>query len=567
MNPRHVLVALCALAVSIALIPVAHAEILAGQLEDGLTGEPITGASVHVLGTHHRTTTDDEGRWEFELPPGVYEVELRADVFGEIHESRLVNQRVPQVRKSFAFVYTTAFVDRGHPLAAHPIGMPTTSGRIPDDGPEQFDLREAWPGLDAPPALNRYEIPANQPATIRVGRRQDPRQGCSNNPVVAIEEMDLDEYVKGVLPPEIGVFRNITGAAEVYKAFAIAAKSYGLWFILRYGEGGRDLGQAMPPDGHTWFHIDDTACNQRYDDQRLTLTSESSDAVARLIMVKKGATTTIDKYEYAASCGKHGTRPIHQTTLVPDQPPTSACAGTWCGHNTCAAHEDNPSLPAGNRCLVRGICQWGSASWGENGRNYNWLLEHYQPNLELREIGNSSPGMVELTGYVYEDAEDITGSGISGATVTLNDGQSTTSNEAGLFTFAEVSLELGTAQITASKTGYTTNTRDKELEAAATNWGSVQLVRESEPPVSPPVDDPDTGDLRPGSDVGPDDGDVGHVADTAAPQPSGIGPMMSVSPGLEGGCATAPNGPSSPGGLALSAILMVIAGLVSLRRR
>src|SRR5690554_3713520 len=86
----------------------ASAEPLSGQLTDGLTGTPIANARVHVLGTHEEVFTDIDGRWNFDLPTGYYELEIDAEVAGESHTSRLVNQYVPQAQPARAHVYTSA---------------------------------------------------------------------------------------------------------------------------------------------------------------------------------------------------------------------------------------------------------------------------------------------------------------------------------------------------------------------------------------------------------------------------------------------------------------------------
>ncbi|TXD37085.1 hypothetical protein FRC98_10125 [Lujinxingia vulgaris] len=578
---RQIFVALIALVVMLLASP-AFAGELSGRLADGWTDTPIEGATVEVLGLELTTTTDAEGRWEFDLPEGEYELAIEAPVFDDVHQSRLVNQRVPQLRPARAYVYTSDFFDRGVPAAPYPVGLPSTSGRI-DDPAGPLELWRLY-GSDPELASALYEIPASQPPIIRVGRRADHTgsQGCtdSSNPIVAIDEMTLDEYVKGVLPPEIGVFRNLAGASEVYKAFAIAARSYGLYFVLRYGPGNRrNLGRSVPPHNYSWFHIDDTACNQRYDDQRLTITTNAAEAVSELIMVKRGSPSTIDKYEYAASCGKHGSRPAYQTAIVPDNAPTSACAGSWCGHNSCAAHEDHPNVAGSDRCLVRGICQWGSISWAASGKSYTWMLDHYQPNTELRTLASAgSEAAVRLTGYVYEDPEDKINSAIPGATVRLSDGQQATSGANGAYNFDRVLLSESEVTIEASAPGYHTATLDKTLEAGVTNWGSIHLELdpnwepEPEDPEDPeqPGDPADAGGDAPDvgvADVGVDDAglDDGGTARPENPRAGGESQMsvLSASPGVSGGCQAAPGLPAP---LLLTLVLFLL-GVPGGRRR
>ena len=64
--------------------------------------------------------------------------------------------------------------------------------------------------------------------------------------------------------------------------------------------------------------------------------------------------------------------------IVPDDGFERACVGSWCGHDRYRmAHQDNPFLEAGNRCLVRGVCQWGSLERsvrGDSRAPRSWLI-------------------------------------------------------------------------------------------------------------------------------------------------------------------------------------------------
>ena len=548
------------------------AEPLKGSLTDAVTGVGIAGATVRVLGTHHEVKTDALGRWAFELPRGVYEVELSAVVDGEVQVSRLVRQYVPQIKGAEAYVFTTRFYEQGVPARAEPVGLPAGSGHAPVGSPDSLPIVAP----EAASSVLDLTIPGSIPRRIRVGRRERPTEGCSNNPVIAIEEMDLDEYVRGVLPPEIGVFRNIPGASEVYKTFALAAKSYGLWFMLYYSGDRQRTTAPLPPNNYDWFHIDDTACNQRYSDQRLTITTQAADAVLNKLLTKRGNTSSLDKYEYAASCGKHGTQPEHQSALVPDQPSVSSCVGSWCGHNSCAGHADNPDVPGSDRCLVRGICQWGAASWGEAGKDYLWMVQHYQPNLQITDLtATPLPRAVTLTGYVYTDPSDITGTGVGGVSVQLSDGQSAVTSAAGVFQFEAVALDQGTVTLTASKPGYLDASRDKELVEGTTNWASFQLsVDEDYMPDmgAPPADMGQPEDMASAQDMGAAPVDMSAGQDMASAQDMGadagglskLGPLLSTSPGIDGGCACR-QAPGRPGG-ALGVVALGL-GLCALRRR
>ncbi len=582
MTTRLIRFAPYALFAGLMVLPnMAFADPLEGMLTDGLTGYPIEGSVVRIAGTALTTTTDAEGRWSFDLPEGVYQVDFESTLGSEVHKTSLVRQAVPQYKPANARHYTSWFSEQGLPASSTPMGVPTTSGKLPADAPDTIVLPDP---VTSPLALT---VTDPIPRRIRVGRRQRPEEGCRNNPVIAIEEMDIDDYVKGVLPPEIGVFQSIPGALETYKAFGIAAKSYGLWFMLTYDESNRrNVDNPLPPDNYTWFHIDDTACNQRYSDERLTITTQAAEAVANKILVKKNEPSVLDKLEYAASCGRHGTLPEYGTTsaLVPDMPPVNACAGRWCGHDSCAGHEDNPNLAGSDRCLVRGMCQWGTASWGESGRDYIWILQHYQPNLELRDLQGTEPVTeVEIRGYVYTRTEDIPGSALPGIDVTLNTGQSTTTNTQGVFSFTGVPLAQGSVTLTVNTPGYAMASQDKQLVSGEINWASIQLVESNQGGVDMgmrPVDmGTPTGELDMGSvpmplDQGmtpgspsPDQGG-GGVAPTpgvAPEQDDDFAQILTTSSGVDGGCAhtTGSRAPIAP----LAACLGLCFGMMCWRRR
>ncbi len=570
--PRLAVSALVFVLTAFALVvATASAEPLEGKVTDAATGVPVGDVTVHVLGTSETTTTNASGEFDFDLAPGTYDLEIVARFGNEDYRARFVNQHVPQYMQSHVRVYTDHFLERGHAPLSDAVGLPT---QRPDDGLDDappVDLSEVFFDDDAEANPLGLTLPSTPPTRIRVGMRQDHTggQGCSDssNPIVAIEEMELDDYVKGVLPPEIGVFRNISGVREVYKAFAIAAKSYGLWFMLTYPDG-RDLGRSVPPNDYTWFHIDNTACNQRYSNDRIPITTESAEAVASKILVAATDRDKLDKYEYAASCGRNGTRPEYQDAIVSDVPPENACAGSWCGHDGCAGHANHPDVPGNDdRCLVRGICQWGAASWGKSGKSYTWMLDHYQPNLQIREIGEpTGPETVKLTGYVYTNPDDIGGSGIADADVTLGTGASATTDGSGVYVFDEV--ELGTVELTATRSGYRTATRSKSLEPGVTNWASI-LITEGEDADDTGVSDAGSGseDAGTSGDTGADSAVLDTGTDTGTGDDDGdgeFGRLVQPSAGIDGGCSCSST-ERAPAG-ALSLLILALLG-IGFRRR
>ena len=145
------------------------AETFEGTLTDAATGIPVEGASVRVMGTNLEVTTDAQGRYVFDLPKGKYELEIVANVGGEVQRSRMVNQYVPQFKVSKAHVFTSYFMDMGVPRVPGSPGLPSTSGKLPSDAPDSIQL----------PTPNPAALTVTEPIPrrIRVGRRQNPENG------------------------------------------------------------------------------------------------------------------------------------------------------------------------------------------------------------------------------------------------------------------------------------------------------------------------------------------------------------------------------------------------------
>ncbi len=341
---------------------------LVARVVDVTDGTPIAGVRVDVEGTTESTRTDGDGLFTVELTDAE-QLGLHADGYLEesVHAPSFTDGAVTAVFS----LYPARSPTEEELLRLAPLG---TGADAPDQGSLALDA------LGAPGALTPSGG-LTLPATLRVGRTFVSGGGCP--PVQAVEEISLESYVKGVVTAEIGVFRWTTGggdtaAMEAYKTLAVAARSYALYFYLLNPAGNF----TATIGGHTVrYHINDTACHQRYDDARHAPIGAAVQATEGEILANAGG-ASIDKYEYAASCGRHGTQPEHRTTLVADLPGVRACVGSWCGHDTCAGHQG---------CLVRGICQWGSLERSKKGDGYRQILAHYQPDLVLLEPGNPNP--------------------------------------------------------------------------------------------------------------------------------------------------------------------------------
>ena len=77
-----------------------------------------------------------------------------------------------------------------------------------------------------------------------------------------------------------------------------------------------------------------------------------------------------------------------------------------------------------------------------------------------------------LRGVIYHSGN--TSNRVSGATVRLNTGQTTTTDSQGNYSFT---LPAGTYTVTASRTGYTTASLSRTVTSGNTVWGSINLTR------------------------------------------------------------------------------------------
>jgi hypothetical protein len=360
--------------------PLALAEsYLHGRVVDALDGSPLQGASVSAAGI--QTLTDETGAYRIVLPDGIYRLSVDHPAY-----------RPAEMAQQHAFPTPAAAVIHLWPREFPRLFVPTEQtfgiGRGTGLGPEYGPVR-----LPGSPFL--VAVPAELPETIRVARYRTV--GCSGT-YDSIDTIDFEDYVKGVVNAEVGVFAGVEGgpdaAAECWKAFAVAARSYALHFVLTQPYSGYD--------------INDTACNQVYKDERNADVSRAVEATRGQILVKAADPDVLDRYFYAASCAEHGTEPAYGGgNIIPDPTPQRACVGSWCGHDNCAGHDDNPLLPGDDKCLVWGTCQWGSVERAMNGDSYIQVLNHYQPYCIIRSFGaeEEEPLQEEPDAGVNPDAD------------------------------------------------------------------------------------------------------------------------------------------------------------------
>ncbi|NMB73811.1 MAG: hypothetical protein GYA21_01625 [Myxococcales bacterium] len=441
--------------------------VLWGKVTDAVDGRPVPAARLRVVGLDNTAIADANGEYRV-LVPGDDAWRVLVEAPGYV-PGELANQR-PGGPPGQARLYPERlWLAPGSPPA---FGLGPGTGLGPEPrGPVSLQ------------GLLRASVPAQLPATIRVARYFNT--SCTGS-IQRIDEIDFQDYVRGVVNAEVGVFRGVAGgpaaAAECWKAFAVAARSYALHFIL-----------TQPYDG---YDIKDGACNQVYNDNRDADVSAAADATAGMILVKKADPDVIDRYFYAASCAEHGTEPGYATgTIIPDATPVRACVGSWCGHDNCAGHADNPEVPGSDRCLVWGTCQWGSVERSMNGETFRDILGHYQPNCAIREMGAPQKGTLKGVVYRAPDLQDR----IAGAEVTLSGGPTVVYDGVTPWSFE---LDPGTYTVTARAEGFLPGSVERTVQAGVTIWGSIGLS-----PVEDDGGDGDDGGSEERGDASIDGGD------------------------------------------------------------
>jgi len=332
---------------------------LQGRVVDALDGRPLEGA--RILVGDREVLTDETGSYRIPVEAGVYRLYVEHPSHRPAGMAR--QHASPAPREAVVHLWPNEYPREFVPTQ-QTFGIGRGTGLGPGYGPAR---------LPGSPFL--VAVPAELPETIRVARYRTV--GCSGT-YDSIDTIDFEDYVKGVVNAEVGVFAGVDGgpdaAAECWKAFAVAARSYALHFVLTQPYSGYD--------------INDTACNQVYKDERNADVSRAVEATRGQILVKATEPDVLDRYFYAASCAENGTEPAYaQGTIIPDPTPVRACVGSWCGHDNCAGHDDNPALPGDDKCLVWGTCQWGSVERSMNGDGYRLILGHYQPYCTIRSFG------------------------------------------------------------------------------------------------------------------------------------------------------------------------------------
>lgn len=554
---------------ALAALPTEH---INGSAVDAWTKQPLSGVIIEDLDGRVVASSDAIGRFEGSVEPRMPRLTARHPEGG--YEAAVVHIPRDPNGDILKFAIQIALMPE-HPEGApseDAVGLPSPRHHL------------AIPERHQPATIFwAYNLPPQMPATIRVLRC--PGTTCCSAPGDGIEEMPFEEYVKGVVFGEVGVFRSMStldgnslssaereqGSAEVFKTLSVSSRVYALYWYLRR--------QTDNPG----YDIRDGTCEQVYDDHRHPWVNAAVVATSGQILALSGG-SSLEKFEYASSCKRLGTLPYGISASNPscndtigDTTSVVACVDTWCGHGTSGmGHQTHPCDSGNCRCLVRGICQWGAAERSFAGQTYTQILNHYQPNLTVVSLGTApipdagvEPITGDLVGYVREGDIFDTESGIAGAQVSLSTGASTSTNAEGYYIFSD--LQPGqTVTVTATSSGFAQNAEDKYLDPAfSTWWKSIALQRQSSDAAA--LDDIRRSDATaPAADIYTVDG---QITDAAEPLDTFVplfrGDATALKPAFkdqkkEGGCGCVATETDLQMG---SLVLFIAAAMVTKRRK
>ncbi|MCW5852389.1 MAG: SpoIID/LytB domain-containing protein, partial [Anaerolineae bacterium] len=195
---------------------------LVGQVMDALTGAPVADAQVGVGDA--RAQTDAGGRYRLVVPPGRVAVRVEAPGYiGLTYPDEIVQPAAPTSLSVALIAARLTPAERGQ-LARSLPRWADEGPQTADGGPQTEDRRPRMgegQGKTASPGVVLDAV-ATAPATVRVLM-----------PNGQIVELDTDDYLKGVVPFEMGAGSPL----EAQKAQAVAARTYAATHCLADSAG------------------------------------------------------------------------------------------------------------------------------------------------------------------------------------------------------------------------------------------------------------------------------------------------------------------------------------------
>jgi len=183
------------------------------------------------------------------------------------------------------------------------------------------------------------------PGSIRVGTN------CSCTSCSSVSVMSLEDYVGKGLDDEWIASWN----AQSLRAGSLAYRAYGSWHVLNPISNNYD--------------ICSTTCCQVWNPDQYTSTMNA--AIYTSGFAISPSANNVARAEYSAE--NNGL--VGQLSCVNSCPCGDGKAGSPCAGWPCI----NDNVCSGHACFGhgRGMCQWGTKRWGDNGKFWDWMAIHY----------------------------------------------------------------------------------------------------------------------------------------------------------------------------------------------
>jgi len=287
--------------------------VFAGQAQDLLTGQPVSGAFVHLEGLAVGTHTDSGGHYRLLAPPGTWELVISAP--GYLTMSQVLLRSLPgrTLRADFDLVVENPTPDQETELFRLMVHPPEQALEMGDDV-----------------ALAMAVVPS----TIRVL--------MTDGQVV---EMDLDEYLKGVVPWEMPP----SAPLEALKAQAVAARSYA---ATSWNHAAQGANVCTTTHCQVWNNIRFTRTNQAVDETKGMVATHSGKIIRAF---------------YFGHCDGH-TRNSEDVWV--QALPYCRSVACECGFTTMWGHGV-------------GMCQEGAIAMARRGASFDTILRHYYTGVSV----------------------------------------------------------------------------------------------------------------------------------------------------------------------------------------
>ncbi|MCL0084447.1 SpoIID/LytB domain-containing protein [Dehalococcoidia bacterium] len=181
----------------------------------------------------------------------------------------------------------------------------------------------------------------------------------------SVVEMNLEEYLKGVVVKELGPEwvmgkgLNEDQALEALKAQAVAARTYAI---------ARVLGTIWNPHAGAGADVCTTTCCQVWSDKSHWLSDKAVHQTRNVVMTYEGE--IIQAFYFAHCDGKTRTpRTAHPNPWLEDLPYLLSVE-CICGQDSIHGHGV-------------GMCQWGAVAMAKHGYTYEDILRHYYTGVEI----------------------------------------------------------------------------------------------------------------------------------------------------------------------------------------